>query len=164
LPQVDPKTSIPVNAISVTCVIAALLLLISLGSTVALSAVISFTINSFYGSYFISAAILLYRRIAGDIKESTADLPGEDISSNHMSNSLTWGPWHVRGLAGTLINAYACVWMIFVLFWSCWPTVTPVTAPTMNYSIFITIFVAFASGLYYLVWARKSYVGAIPEV
>ncbi|KAF2729584.1 choline transport protein [Polyplosphaeria fusca] len=164
LSKVDPKSSIPVNAISVTCTISSLLLLISLGSTTALSAVISFTINSFYGSYFISAAILLYRRVKGDIKETATDVQDDDVSNNHVGTSLTWGPFHVRGLAGTLINAYACIWMIFVLFWSSWPTVTPVDATTMNYSVFITIFVAVASGVYYLVFAKKLYVGSIPEV
>jgi choline transport protein len=122
--------------------------------------VISFTINSFYGSYLISAAILLYRRIAGDIKEYTSDR-GDDL---HGGETLFWGPWKMNGILGILINSYACVWMVFVLFWSSWPTVTPVTSVTMNYSVFITIFVALASGVYYVVWAKKVYVGAIPEV
>ncbi|ORY18373.1 putative GABA permease [Clohesyomyces aquaticus] len=164
LSKVDSTTSIPVNAITTTCFISALLLLISLGSTTALSAVISFTINSFYGSYLISAAILLYRRIAGDIRDPATEEGGEEAAGIHRSDVLSWGPWKVKGLLGTAINAYACIWMVFVLFWSSWPTVTPVTAATMNYSVFITIFVAFASGIYYLVWARRTYAGAIPEV
>lgn len=44
--------------------------------------------------------------------------------------SLVWGPFHVPGLFGTLNNAYACVYMIFVIFWSVWPPVTPVSADT----------------------------------
>lgn len=44
--------------------------------------------------------------------------------------TLVWGPFHVPGLFGTLNNAYACVYMIFVIFWSVWPPVTPVSADT----------------------------------
>jgi amino acid transporter len=119
----------PLNAIAVTCVISALLLLISLGSSTALNAVISFTINSFYGSYMVSASVLLYRRIRGDIKESATALNGasldvEYVDEDHAPETRTWGPWRVRGVTGTLINAYACIWMTFVLFWSSWPAVT----------------------------------------
>lgn len=92
---------------------------------------------------------------------------GSDTGSpeiDHQNGSLSWGPWRVQGLLGTLINAYACIWMVFVLFWSSWPTVTPVDKATMNYSIFITIFVASASGVYYLVWAKKTYIGPVKEL
>lgn len=112
----------------------------------------------------ISASILLYRRVRGDIREPSTEPSDGEFNSNRIGDTLSWGPWRVRGLLGTLINAYACIWMTFVLFWSSWPTVTPVDKVTMNYSIFITVFVAVASGVYYFVWARRSYVGAIPEM
>lgn len=44
--------------------------------------------------------------------------------------TLVWGPFHVPGLFGTLNNAYACVYMIFVIFWSVWPPVRKVDAET----------------------------------
>jgi choline transport protein len=44
--------------------------------------------------------------------------------------TLVWGPFHVPGLFGTLNNAYACVYMIFVIFWSVWPPALPVTYST----------------------------------
>lgn len=30
---------------------------------------------------------------------------------------LIWGPWHLPGLLGTLNNLYACIYMVFVIFW-----------------------------------------------
>ena len=166
-PQNDARSSIPLNAIALTCLISALLLLISLGSKMALSIVISFTINSFYGSYLISASILLYRRLAGHIKDSPQDYDtfnAEYLDGEDQKETWTWGPWRMPKIIGMLINVYACVWMIFVLFWSSWPTVTPVDATTFNYSIFITLFVILASGLYYAGWAKKSYIGAVREI
>ena len=140
-----------------------LLLLISLGSPTALSDIISFSVNSFYGSYMISAALLLWRRLTGRIKE-----PGDDVATSAMDANgdfnLVWGPWRLRGWWGIANNAFACAWMVVVLFFSSWPSETPVTAATMNYSIFITIFVVVASAMYYWFWAKKVYVGAIVEV
>ena len=34
---------------------------------------------------------------------------------------LIWGPWHLPGIFGIINNAYACIYMIFVIFWSVWP-------------------------------------------
>lgn len=53
--------------------------------------------------------------------------------------------------------------MLVVLFFTSWPPATPVTASTMNYSIFVTFFVDVVSTIYYIVWARKSYHGPVVE-
>lgn len=163
LSKVDSRTSIPFAAISLTAAISVLLLLISLGSSTALNDIISFSVNSFYGSYMISAALLLWCRLTGRINE-----PGDDVIASAMNANgdfnLVWGPWRLRGWWGIANNAFACAWMTVVLFFSSWPNETPVTAATMNYSIFITIFVVVASAMYYWFWAKKAYVGAIVEV
>jgi choline transport protein len=74
---------------------------------------------------------------------------------------LIWGPWKVPGLLGTINNAYACVYMLFVLFWSVWPSETPVDYTTMNYSIVVTGGVLILSGVWYFVRARKEYQGPL---
>ncbi|KAF2188344.1 choline transport protein [Zopfia rhizophila CBS 207.26] len=183
LSKVDPRSSIPVASILTTCIISLLLLLIYLGSPLVLSDMISLTINSFYGSYFISAAILLYRRLRGQIKERGSGDHCPSISLPHDANhtvtitgagtdqagnefNLTWGPWRVRGWLGTLNNIFACTWMLLALFFSSWPTTKEVDGQTMNYSIFITVFVVAASAVYYFVWARREggYIGPVIEV
>ncbi|KAJ5577917.1 uncharacterized protein N7459_006881 [Penicillium hispanicum] len=74
---------------------------------------------------------------------------------------LIWGPWKVPGILGTINNAYACVYMLFVIFWSVWPPSTPVDYTTMNYSIVVTAGVLILSGIWYLVRARKEYQGPL---
>ncbi|KAJ5938208.1 hypothetical protein N7454_004550 [Penicillium verhagenii] len=74
---------------------------------------------------------------------------------------LIWGPWKVPGILGTINNAYACVYMLFVVFWSVWPPQTPVDYTTMNYSIVVTAGVLVLSGIWYLVRARKEYKGPL---
>ncbi|KAJ5554290.1 hypothetical protein N7513_004249 [Penicillium frequentans] len=74
---------------------------------------------------------------------------------------LIWGPWKVPGILGTINNAYACAYMLFVVFWSVWPPSTPVDYSTMNYSIVVTAGVLILSGIWYLVRARKEYKGPL---
>ncbi|KAJ5358792.1 uncharacterized protein N7496_011205 [Penicillium cataractarum] len=74
---------------------------------------------------------------------------------------LIWGPWKVPGILGTINNAYACVYMLFVIFWSVWPPETPVDYTTMNYSIVVTAGVLILSGIWYFVRARKEYSGPL---
>jgi choline transport protein len=143
---------------------------------------ISLSINSFYGSYFISAAILLYRRVKGQIKDRSDETnslnltngngtsrtvvsSGIEASADDLPIELVWGPWRVRGWLGTLNNVLACAWMLLVLFFSSWPAVRNVDGASMNYSVLITVFVAGSSAVYYLVWARRSggYTGPIIE-
>jgi amino acid transporter len=74
---------------------------------------------------------------------------------------LIWGPWKVPGILGTINNAYACVYMLFVIFWSVWPPETPVDYTTMNYSIVVTGGVLILSGIWYFFRARKEYSGPL---
>ncbi|CAL5869139.1 uncharacterized protein PFLUO_LOCUS3367 [Penicillium psychrofluorescens] len=74
---------------------------------------------------------------------------------------LIWGPWKVPGILGTINNMYACAYMLFVLFWSVWPSETPVDYTTMNYSIVVTGGVLILSGLWYFLRARKEYDGPL---
>ncbi|KAJ9606975.1 hypothetical protein H2200_008986 [Cladophialophora chaetospira] len=72
---------------------------------------------------------------------------------------LQWGPFHLPGIFGIINNAYACTYMIFVIFWSVWPPVTPVDASTMNYSVVVTSGVVIFSIVWYFVRGRKEYTG-----
>ncbi|KAI9732958.1 MAG: hypothetical protein M1818_007391 [Claussenomyces sp. TS43310] len=153
--KVESRTSIPVVAILFTAILSILLDLIDLGSSTVLNDIISLTVNSVYGSYLISSALLLWRRCTGGIAPRY---------SEGTPSKLNWGPWQVPGIFGIINNAYACMWMVLVLFFTSWPPTTPPTASTMNYSIFITIFVALLSVLYYLLWGKKNYTGPIVEV
>lgn len=76
---------------------------------------------------------------------------------------LVWGPWRIRGIWGTINNAFACLYIIFVIFWSFWPSATPVKPETMNYSVLVTGSVIIFSLIYYRVWGRTQYLGPLVD-
>lgn len=74
---------------------------------------------------------------------------------------LAWGPFHIPGILGIINNTYACLYMIFVIFWSVWPPETPVNATTMNYSVVVTGGVIIFSIVWYWIRGRKEYEGPL---
>lgn len=182
LTTVSPKRRIPVAALGVACFLACLLTLIYIGSYTAFNDVVSLTITGFYSSYFLPAAFLLYHRIKGTIapyrtqvqpidspptshlnpKEISTDGPSSLPAQRRLSiasTPLVFGPFHLPGIIGILNNIYACMYMIFVIFWSVWPPQTPVTAENMNYSVVVTAGVIIFSIVWYFVQGRKEYHG-----
>lgn len=87
------------------------------------------------------------------------ELPHRRPSISVAQATLMWGPWHVPGIWGTINNAYACTYMIFVIFWSVWPPATPVSADTMNYSIVVTGGVIIFSIAWYFIRGHREYKG-----
>ncbi|KAF2864464.1 hypothetical protein K470DRAFT_267307 [Piedraia hortae CBS 480.64] len=182
LSRVSPRTAIPVNAVLTVTGIAALLTLIYIGSSTAFEDVISLTITGFYGSYFLPAALLLWRRLKGDVAPRNvleSEQPEQPKQPEHLpvdsksvsthevgvaNAPLIWGPWKLPGVLGTINNAYACTYMIFVIFWSVWPPSTPVKASTMNYSVVVTGGVMILSAIWYFVRAKKVYKGPLVDL
>lgn len=175
LSKVTARTKIPMVAVGAVCFFAMLLTLIYVGSATAFNDVISLTITGFYGSYFVPAAFLLYHRIKGNIaphgtppeqhtspfKTDKEGVEGRTEELEAAQARLIWGPWHLPGWLGTLNNIYACMYMIFVIFWSVWPPATPVTASTMNYSVVVTGGVIILSLVWYFIRGRKEYHGPL---
>lgn len=183
LSRVNPRTKVPVIAVLTVTGIAALLTLIYVGSSTAFNDVVSLTITGFYGSYFLPAAFLLYHRIKGNVLPhgtepeldpvssdteainnkkpgSTEEVPEIDVDV--VANArLVWGPFRLPGIIGILNNAYACAYMIFVIFWSVWPPDYHVTPETMNYSIVVTGGVMILSGVWYFIGGKKLYKGPL---
>jgi choline transport protein len=204
LSRVSRRTQVPVIAVFSVSTLAALLVLIYIGSYVAFNDVISLTITGFYGSYFFPCVFLLYHRLKGHIQPYGTQLSSNGNGNNGVSptdisattkldseidekkegtlapantrtdyaagdfNSgtearLVWGPWKLPGIFGAINNAYACVYMIFVIFWSVWPPETPVSASTMNYSIVVTGGVMILSAVWYFVRGRHEYKGPVVD-
>jgi amino acid transporter len=163
LSEVNQSTRVPVRAVFLVSIFAGLLVLIYIGSDAAFEDVISLTITGFYGSYFLPCALLLYHRVKGHILPCGSELTLGDLDEED-NPQLVWGPWHLPGIFGIINNAYACVYAVYVIFWSVWPRATPVSANTMNYSIVVTGGVLIVSGVWYMVKGRREYVGPIVEV
>src|SRR3954447_23999573 len=106
-------------AVGVVTTIPALLALIYIGSGTIFNDVVSLSVSGFYASYFLPCTLLLWRRTTGQIAE-----PGDPVVAGNATDGpggekvlqmqLVWGPWRVSGLLGTINNAFACVYMVFV--------------------------------------------------
>ncbi|KAL8631837.1 hypothetical protein Q9189_002417 [Teloschistes chrysophthalmus] len=159
LQKVHPRSTLPIYCIAMTSICTCLLSLITLGSSVALDDVLSITAAGLYASYLVALSFLLYRRCTGGI-EHHAD--GE-ILTNTGGAKLVWGPWHLPGMFGKAVNAFACAYLILVWLFAFWPTEVPVTGENMNYSILIFGTVISFSVVYYFAKGNKEYTGPVIE-
>lgn len=112
-----------------------------------------------YLSYLIVSSLLLYRRCKGDIYGHN----DTDGAINVPGARLVWGPFHLPGLLGAIVNAYAVVYIVIVVFFSFWPPHMMPTVTTMNYSVVGTFGTIILAAVYYLVRARKMYTGPVLE-
>ena len=165
--QIDKRTTIPVVAILVVTLCAALLSLINIGNSAAFNGTISLVLEGFYISYLLAIGLLLWRRVRGDLDSPNAELaifnpsphPGESYD-----RSLTWGPWRLKGALGVANNAVAICYLLLIIFFSFWPTQINPSPEIMNWAVVVTGGVALFSVAYYVAFARKSYTGPIVEI
>ncbi|KAI1121349.1 amino acid/polyamine transporter I [Nemania abortiva] len=172
--KVHPRSRVPVVAIAVVTITPCLLNLIYIGSSTAFNDVISLSVSGLYASYLLPCSFLLWRRVTGQIKpyrsseapgtemptrrDGTTSTPDQSAPEDNSASDivleeqiLEWGPWRVPGVLGTLNNAFACVYCVWVLFWDFWPPSTPVNAENMNYSVLVTgAVIIFAVARYFL--------------
>lgn len=76
---------------------------------------------------------------------------------------LMWGPFRMPGILGTLVNGYAVIYMIIVIFFSFWPPQMSVDRYTMNFSVVGTMGTIILAIIYYVLRARKVYQGPVME-
>jgi choline transport protein len=151
-------------AILVVTTSAMLLGLINIGSTTVFNDVISLALEGLFSSYFIALILLLWRRIRGDIADDIDSPDAVQAQTLQLEKQLRWGPWRVKGIAGTVINFVGCVYLFIMIFFCFWPATLPVKASNMNYSSLIWGTVVIGSLLYYVTSARKIYRGPIVEI
>ena len=161
LQRVNSKSAVPVLAVTITTVVSCLLALIILGSSTAFNDIVSLSVVGLFGSYFLVAILLLYRRLRGDIKAYGSTNQG---LSNIAGAPLAWGPWRVPGVLGHVTNAFAVVYLVIIFFFSLWPPDSAPTAATMNYSSLMLGVTIIFSVIYYFIWARQTYTGPVVEV
>ncbi|KAJ4362981.1 hypothetical protein N0V83_010098 [Neocucurbitaria cava] len=166
LSMIDKRTTIPVVAIIVVTVFAALLALINIGNSAAFNGTISLVLEGFYLSYVLALGLLLWRRIRGDLDNPDSSLT--IFNSGHVDEaydrSLTWGPWRLKGAFGIANNVVAICYLLLIIFFSFWPNSVNPDLVHMNWAGVVTGSVALFSVAYYLLFAKKSYTGPIVEV
>lgn len=156
--QVQAGTAIPVYAVVIASLTACVIGLINIGSSAAFNDVISLSVTSLYASYIITESFLLYRRCTGGIRAQNS------IDDTTEPGVLVWGPFHLPGVFGILVNVFAVCFGIIVFVFSFFPVSYYPDAESMNYSVLMTTAVVGFSVVYYVVWARKEFKGPIVEV
>lgn len=159
--QVSPVSAVPIYAVIMTTIVSMALALIVIGSPVAFNDLVSMSISGLYFSYMVVASLLLWRRCTGRISNNRSSDSG---IVNTVGGKLVWGPFHIPGILGILINAFALIYMAIAVFFSFWPPTWAVTVQTANYSALGTMSVIALSVIYYFVSARHVYEGPIIEV
>ena len=159
--RVNSKSAIPLLAVFLTTALACVFALIVLGSSTAFNDIVSLSVVGLFGSYFLVAVLLLWRRLRGDIKLYPSSA---DALTNLPGKELTWGPWRIPGLLGTLTNIFTIIYLVIIFFFSLWPPVNHPTAATMNYSSLMFGATMLFSVLYYFVRARKVYTGPVVQL
>ena len=138
--QVHPTLQIPLNALLLVGVIDALLALINIGSSTAFNALVSLPTIALYISYFIPITLILIRKLRGA----------------HPA----YGPWRM-GRWGVPINIFSLVYILYIVIWTPWPQLLPVTASTFNYSGPILLAVILFALLDWSISGRKRFT--VPE-
>lgn len=159
-PQVTERSAVPLYSVLMTSVIACLLALINIGSSVAFNDLCSMSISGLYLSYMVVGGLLLWRRCTGGISSVRSS---DSAIINTAGAKLVWGPFHVPGIFGILINTWALIYMTIAVFFSFWPPSWAVTVQTMNFSVVGTMGTIMLSLFYYYARARKVYDGPIME-
>lgn len=143
LNQVRPGWDIPLNTVLTSFMIAALLSLINLGSSVAFNAILSIGVAALLSSYLVSISCIVSKR-----------LRHEPLLYRRWS----LGKW---GLAVNLIGlAYLMIAFLFALF----PIAVPVTLEKLNWASAVYGGVAIVACMYYVFFAKSTYVAPVTRV
>ena len=152
------------RAIAVSVAWSIVLGLINLGSKTAFEITVSLGLEALYLSYFITASLLLYRRLNGDVIEPTEQEfdAFKDLTTDQVK--LIWVPWRLKGWIGIANNMFAVLYLVVAGFFCFWPTVRAVTPKEMNWTSVILGGVVILSATYYFLVAKKHYNGPVVEV
>ncbi|GKU20454.1 unnamed protein product [Fusarium langsethiae] len=143
LSKVNQRYEVPIYAVVVTVVLQIVLGFIYLGNTTAFNAFLSMAIIGMYTSYALPIVAML-------------------IARKRLQSVNAFGAFKLGRVAGPILNVISLIWIIVVVVFSVFPSVMPVTAQNMNYSIVVMAAWVLAGWLYYVVWGKKKY--QVPNV
>ncbi|PMD48685.1 amino acid transporter [Hyaloscypha variabilis F] len=136
--KINSKTGTPLWAVWISVFFCIVINLIGLGSYAAISGVFNICAIALDWSYCIPIACKL------------------------LFGKFEPGPWNL-GVYGKFVNAWACLWTLFVSIIFILPTVRPVTAQTMNYASVFLVFILGCAALFWYISGRKNYSGPVIE-
>jgi amino acid permease (GABA permease) len=136
--KINPITGTPLYAVWISIFWCIAINLIALGSYIAIAGVFNVCAIALDWSYVIP---IFCKLIWGKFKP---------------------GPWHM-GKFSAFVNAWACIWTVFVSIIFLMPTIRPVTPDNMNYAIVFLSFILFCAGVFWYIRGKKYYTGPIIE-
>lgn len=140
--HVDPKFKSPWRTIWLAAILAFILALPSLGSSVAFAAATSIATIGLYISYTIPILVSVIW---------------------HDEFIKVKGPFDLKG-ASRPVGLVACAWVAFITVVFCLPTANPVDSQTLNYTpVAVGIVIAFIM-LTWFPWARRWFTGPIRQI
>lgn len=129
LQHIDSVHQVPTRSITLVSAIIILLSLINIGSTTALSAILSLSTIALYVSYIIPITCLIFLRLRVPVTIYTSSIGHADVSEDR----LVFGPWNL-GRWGLVVNIYAACYATLLVPFMALPTSLPLTPMTMNYA------------------------------
>lgn len=137
--NLNETTGAPIRCVWLICLINSLLVLINLGSTIAMNAIFSACAICTDWSYVI--AIFFY-------------------AINREKMNVERGPFNM-GKFSKPIMFYACVWTVFLSIVFIFPNYMPVSKENMNYTVLIIGFTFIMTGGWWIIDANKWYKGPV---
>ena len=131
------------NAIAISFLIAILLALINIGSSIAFNAIVSLGVNALISSYIISISCIRLKKWRGE--------------------PLPPSQW-TMGKMGSTINTISILYLIIIFIFTFFPPAKQVTVRTMNWAPVIYGAVMIISLIYYVIWGRHVYTGPVVHV
>lgn len=140
--HVHPTLQVPVRAIVISTVLEMLLGLIYLGNSTAFNAILSMSVLGMYASYLLPIIyMLLYGR---------KFLRKNQYGSFRLGDRLGW-----------VVNIVAVAWLVIAIVFCTFPSVKPVTAQNMNYSVVVMGGWLFFGAIFFFGFGRKGYNGPV---
>jgi choline transport protein len=139
--HVHSSLQVPVRSVLALTVVEMLLGLIYLGNSTAFNAILSMAILGMYSSYIIPIAYMA--------------LHGRSNLSSSQYGPFQMGKW------GLWVNLIAICFLLVAIVFSTFPSVMPVTAQNMNYSVVVMGgWLAFGV-VFFVLFGRKNYRGPV---
>lgn len=136
--RIEPRLGMPAIATVASALLVTALGAVYVGSATAFNALIASTILFFSSSY---VAAILPHLLRG------------------RKGVIAFGPFQMRGWVGHVVNGVACAYLLVWFVVYSFPYYLPTDAQTMNYSCLIWGGFTILAGLWWLLGARKGYVG-----
>ncbi|KAF7190390.1 putative amino-acid permease C15C4.04c [Pseudocercospora fuligena] len=141
--HIDPKWSLPFNAVYVTTLGVIPLSCINFGSTLGFTILVSVGLLALLSTYLISIGCILLKRLRGE------PLPPARWS---------WGRW------GLPLNAFAFVYSAYIMIWCCFPPDLSVDYASANWSPLVWAGFGLLSLIWYQVHGKKHYTAPVEFV